>query len=158
MMAAYLPTLRRDIANAGDEGGQIAAVPFGMHPFGRGRMPRERGAPAPLGRWPHRTEDKSAAAVRADVEQHRIDAIGAEGTFIAADPRLQCLRGKVLVAIFAIQPELEHYGFLPATRYVTSFSLGSAPTIQWSPVESAEQDRYLIRIPQTESCRRCQSP
>src|SRR6266478_5125474 len=68
----------------------------------------EADAWAPLGLWPDRARHKAAAAIRADVEQHALDAIGAERALIAADPRIGRVRWQILVAIFAIRPEFEH--------------------------------------------------
>ena len=68
--------------------------------------PRGRGAIA--GR-PDRPRHEAAAAVRADIVQLGLDAIGAEGALVAADARLGRCRRQVLVAIFAVGPKLERH-------------------------------------------------
>src|SRR6266478_9230697 len=80
----------------------------------------EADAWAPLGLWPDRARHKAAAAIRADVEQHALDAIGAERALVAADPRIGRVRRQILVAIFAIRPEFEHALPYPAGRTATT--------------------------------------
>ena len=66
----------------------------------------------PLVRGPDRPRHKAAAAVRADIVQLVLDAIRAERAFIGADPRVHRIRRQVLVAIFAVRPELQRHGRL----------------------------------------------
>ena len=65
-------------------------------------------------RGPDRPRRKTAAAVRADIVQFVLDAIRAERAFIGADPRFRRVRRQVLVAIFAVRPELQRHGRLVA--------------------------------------------
>ena len=51
---------------------------------------------------------EATAAVRADIGEMPGDAIGAERTFIRADPRLKRLRRQSLVAVFAGRSEFKH--------------------------------------------------
>src|SRR5438552_450469 len=55
----------------------------------------------PVLRWPDRSRDEPAAAVRADVAKHTFNARRAEGTFISADARLERVWRQSLVAVFA---------------------------------------------------------
>ncbi|MDB4584750.1 hypothetical protein N9164_16485 [Draconibacterium sp.] len=41
---------------------------------------------APFSRWSNRTSDETTAAIWADVFEHCVDTVGAEGAFVAADP------------------------------------------------------------------------
>ena len=66
----------------------------------------------PFGRGPDRPRRKTAAAVRADIVQLVLDAIRAERAFIGTDPRVRRVRRQVLVAIFAVRPELQRHGRL----------------------------------------------
>src|SRR5262249_7016641 len=45
-----------------------------------------------------------------DVEQLRLYAVRAESAFVGADARVQCGRRQILVAIFAVRPELQRHG------------------------------------------------
>src|SRR5579862_2312981 len=64
---------------------------------------------------PDRPAHELSAAVRADVEQDRLDALGAECAFVAADPRIGRVRRQICVAEFAVGTQSEH-GFLRASR------------------------------------------
>src|SRR5438552_2355 len=72
---------------------------------------------APLGLRADRARHKAAAAIRADVEQRMLDAIGAERALITADPRIGRVGRQILVAVFAIRPEFEHAPPLPRGPY-----------------------------------------
>ncbi len=61
---------------------------------------------ATLRHGPDGPGDKSAAAVRADIKKNLLHAIGAEGALVAADAGIRCTGGQVLIAIFAVRPEL----------------------------------------------------
>ncbi len=51
---------------------------------------------------------KTAAAVRADVVKHVLDAVGAEGALVRADPGIRSGRRQILVAQLAVWAKLEH--------------------------------------------------
>src|SRR5215470_16023551 len=59
-----------------------------------------------------RARGEAAAAVRADVENLGLDAVGAEGAFVRADARIERARRQVLVTIFAVRPKLKRHGRL----------------------------------------------
>ena len=61
-------------------------------------------------RGPDRPRDKAAAAVRADIVQFGLDAVRAERALVAADARFRRVRRQILVAIFAVRPELQRHG------------------------------------------------
>src|SRR5262252_7072593 len=71
-------------------------------------------AASPLLRRPDRSRHKTAAAVRADVEQLCLHAVRAEGALIGADPSLGRRGRQVLVAIFAVGTKLQGHGGLVA--------------------------------------------
>jgi hypothetical protein len=52
--------------------------------------------------WADRSGDKATCAIRADVVQHAINAVGAEGALVAANPRLGGVWRQVFVAHLAI--------------------------------------------------------
>jgi hypothetical protein len=74
-----------------------------MHALARGGALGEAQARTPLGHRANGARDEVDAAIRADIVENRLDAIGAEGAFIAADTSVGRMRGKVLVAIFAVR-------------------------------------------------------
>src|SRR5262249_8764268 len=55
-----------------------------LHTLGRGRPLRDREARAPFVRWPDRPRRETAAAVRADVVQLVLNAVGAKRAFEGA--------------------------------------------------------------------------
>ena len=65
----------------------------------------------PFLRGPDRPRHKTAAAVRAHIVQFVLDAVRAERALIAADARFRRMRRKILVAVFAVRPELQRHGF-----------------------------------------------
>src|SRR5579864_9450362 len=83
-----------------------------MHPLVRRYVLCDAHAGPPFPRGPDRPRCKAAAAVRADVEQFRVDAVRAEGAFVGADARVGRIRRQVLVAIFAIGTELQGHADL----------------------------------------------
>src|SRR5258708_31593111 len=103
-----LAALRRCVAHAGHERRYIDAVPFEMHPLGRRRVIGERRAGTVLGCGPDRPSREAAPAIRTDIAQHHLHAVGAESAFIAADPGIGRVRWQVLVATFAVRSQLQH--------------------------------------------------
>src|SRR5262249_52013014 len=95
---------RLDVAHTANEGGDLLARPFEMNSRRRRRMLFQTNSGPPRPRRPDRAWRKTAAAVGADVEQHRLDAFGAEGALVAADAGVGCSGRQVLVAPFAIGP------------------------------------------------------
>src|ERR1700692_3046332 len=87
-----------------------------MHPLGRRRVFSDRHAGTPLLRGPERPWGKTAAAVRADIVQPGLDAVRAERAFVRTDARFRRVRRQVLVAIFAVRPELQRHGQLILLR------------------------------------------
>ncbi len=73
-------------------------VPFEARALRRGGMRGEADARPPFGRRADRTRRKAAAAIRADIEQLRRHAIGAEGALVAADAGIARRGRQVLVA------------------------------------------------------------
>ena len=67
----------------------IVGTVFEMHALVRRRMLFDRHAGPPLGGWPDRARDESAAAVRTDVVELGVHAVRAERTLIAADARFR---------------------------------------------------------------------
>ena len=74
--------------------------------FDAGREASPRPGP-PIVRRPDRARREAAAAIRTDVAQLIVDAVGAEGALVGADARLRAVRRKILVAIFAIGSKRE---------------------------------------------------
>ena len=58
--------------------------------------------------WPIWPLTKSTAAIGADIVQVRLDAVPAEGAFIGTDHGVGRVGRQVLVAIFAVRPQLQH--------------------------------------------------
>ena len=73
------------------------------------RARRKPQARAAILRGPDRAECESSAAIRADVMQMILHALCAEGALVGADHRFRAVGRKILVAIFAIGPELERH-------------------------------------------------
>ena len=92
--------------------GNILDAVFQMHALVRRQLLGDAHAGPPLGRGPDRPRRKTAAAVRADIVQLVVDAIRAERAFVGTDPRVRRIRRQVLVAIFAVRPELQRHGRL----------------------------------------------
>src|SRR3954452_18582516 len=91
--------MRRDI---------LAAV-LQMHPLVRRCLLGRAHARPPFLYGADRARGKAAAAVGADVEQFRLDAVSAERAFIGADPRIGCVRRQVAVAIFTVRSKLQRH-------------------------------------------------
>src|ERR1700722_4594472 len=107
------PRLRRNVLNPCALRGNLVESILETNPLVGRRLLSRRYARPPFGRGPDRPRRKTAAAVRADIVQPVLDAIGAEGALIAADPRFRRGWRKVLVAIFAVRSKLQrHHGLL----------------------------------------------
>src|ERR1700687_1907195 len=89
--------LRRNIPHPSGECGDLLARPFQMYRFGGCRLFPEANAGAPLGGGPDRPWREPAAAIGADIEQHILDALGAERALIAADARVERVGRQILV-------------------------------------------------------------
>src|SRR5215475_6890830 len=85
---------------------------FQMHALVRRLMLGDAYASPPFARRADRARYEAAAAVRADIGKLGLDAIGAEGAFVGADPRVKRVRRQVLVAIFAVRAELQRHADL----------------------------------------------
>ena len=94
--------------------GEIVETILEMHALVRWRGSVNRCAGPPFPRRPDRPRGKSTAAVRADIAEFGLDAIGAKRALIAADTRLRGVRRKIPVAIFAIGPELQRHDLSPS--------------------------------------------
>jgi hypothetical protein len=101
--------LGRNVANPCRMRGDILKAIFEMHPLARSRVLFERYTRPPFLRGPDRPRRKSAAAVRTHIAEPDVDAIGTKGALIAADPRLNRIRRKILVAIFAVRSKLQRH-------------------------------------------------
>src|SRR5215472_13606651 len=97
----------RDIAEAGAECGNVCAVIFETAPLRRGWPCRQSDAGAPFVLRADRARRETAAAIRADIVQHILDALGAERALKAADAGVRRARRQILVAVLAIGPELQ---------------------------------------------------
>jgi len=64
----------------------------------------------PFLRGADRPRDKSAAAVRAHIIELFDRAVRTERAFVAADASIRRMRRQILVAIFAVRPELQRHG------------------------------------------------
>src|SRR5581483_4310376 len=87
-----------------------------MYTLGRGGALGDAQTGPPLGHWANGPRRETAAAIRADIMQDGLHAVGAEGAFIRADARVGRIRRQVLVAIFAVRPKLECHVCLVASR------------------------------------------
>src|SRR5712664_2132375 len=106
------PLLRRNIANTSRMRGEIVQAVGQMHPLVRRRALLNRQSRTPFLGRPDRPRDKTAAAVRAYIAQLVLDAVRTERAFVRADARFHSMRRKILVAIFAVWPELQRHGHL----------------------------------------------
>src|SRR5262249_9663547 len=108
MPPLYLTFLRGQGAQPSCEAGVLSRVdrPV-LHP-GSGRVLAEIVAAVPVVRRPDRAGRKAAAAIGADIAQHRIDAVGAEGALVAADAGLERGGRQRLVAVLAAWTEFQH--------------------------------------------------
>src|SRR5882757_11410637 len=107
-----LAVLRWNVPHPPGEFGDLLARPFQAHWFGGCRLFSQADAGAPLGGGPDRPRHEPTAAIGADIEQHILDARRAERAFIAADAGVGCVGRQILLAAFAVGPELQH-GFAP---------------------------------------------
>ena len=62
--------------------------------------------------WADRPGDKATCAIRADVVQHSINAVGAEGALVAANPRLGGGWRQVFVTHLAVRTQFQHSAIL----------------------------------------------
>src|SRR5262245_53879374 len=62
----------------------------------------------PIRGWPDRSGSESAAAIRANIQEHVLHTLRAKRTLVTADARLQRVRRQRDVAILASGPELQH--------------------------------------------------
>jgi len=92
--------------------GEIVQAVGQMHALVRGGTLLNRQSRAPFRCGPNRPRDKTAAAVRAYIVQLVLDAVRTECAFVRADARFHCMRRKILIAIFAVWPELQRHGRL----------------------------------------------
>src|SRR6266436_1275615 len=106
------PLFRQNIANTSRMRGNIVQAIGEMHPLVRRRALLNRQSRAPFRCGPDRPRDKTAAAVRAYIAQLVLDAVCTECAFVRADARFHSMRWKILVAIFAVWPELQRHGRL----------------------------------------------
>ena len=83
---------------------------FEMHAFVGRRMLGDTYAWPPFLRGADRPRDKSAAAVRAHIIELFDRAVRTERAFVAADASIRRMRRQILVAIFAVRPELQRHG------------------------------------------------
>jgi hypothetical protein len=97
-----LPVFGRNAPRRGDNGGDLFRPVLQAAPFCAGRLVGQADTRSPRLSGPDRAWHKTARTVRADIAQHGLDAICAEGAFIAADTRLCRIRGQVAVAHLAI--------------------------------------------------------
>src|SRR5262249_28856758 len=104
--------LRGNIPHAGDECRKVCPIPFQMDPRGRSWPRANTDARPPFSRRPDRPGREPAAAIRADVVQHRFDALGAEGAFETADTRVRRIWWQVLVAVLTVRSQLQHQRIL----------------------------------------------
>src|SRR3954447_14025072 len=81
-----------------------------MHALVGGRSLLHRQPRTPFFGRPDRPWHETATAVRANIVELVLDAIGTERALIAADPCIDRIRRKVPVAIFAVRPELQRHG------------------------------------------------
>src|SRR5882724_7154968 len=91
--------LRRNAPDPRDMRGDVIERVFQMHALVRRRLLDDACARPPFLRGADRPRRKAAAAVWADIIDLGRDAVRAEGAFVGADPRVQRVRRKVLVAI-----------------------------------------------------------
>src|SRR5580692_638128 len=81
-------------------------------PLRRRQLLCGRHAGPPLRRRPDWARGEAAAAVRAYVVELVLGAVGAERALITANARFRRVRRKVLVAIFAVRPQLQRHVWL----------------------------------------------
>src|ERR1700758_2841327 len=99
MPPLYLTFLRRQGSQPGGEGRVLFPIDRTvLHP-GSGRVLAEIVAVVPVGRRPDRPGREAAAAIGADIAQHRLDTVGAEGALVAADAGLERGGRQRLVAV-----------------------------------------------------------
>ncbi len=112
-VGSTLPSLGRNIPNTRRMRGDVVKAVFKMYALGRSGLLLKRRPWPPFSRGPYRPRAKSAAAVRAHIVKLARDAIRTEGALVAADARLRRVGRKVLVAKFAVRPELQRHDCVP---------------------------------------------
>lgn len=108
-VGSALALLRCNVSNPRRVRRNIVETVFEVNALRRSRVLCERHPWPPFPCWPDRPRDKSAAAVRAHIAELVLDAVRTERAFIATDARLRRIGRKVLVAIFAVGPELQRH-------------------------------------------------
>lgn len=83
--AEGLAPLSRDLFNRFGKDLVCLGVDRFVYNLFTGRMVGQTVAVFPVDLWPDRARDKAATAIRADVVQHILHAIGTESTFKGAD-------------------------------------------------------------------------
>src|SRR5882757_702522 len=106
------PLFRRNIPNPGRMRGEIVQAIGQMHALVRRWTLCDRQPGTPFLCRPDRPRDETAAAVRAYIVQLVLDAVRTERALVSADARFHRMRRKILVAIFAVRPELQRHGRL----------------------------------------------
>ena len=102
-----LTLLRGDIPDPSRERPDVGLAERQMHPLvGRGAM-RERHARLPFPLRPDGPGREPAAAVRANVPQLGVHALGAEGAFVGADAGERGVRRQIAVAPLAVRTDLQ---------------------------------------------------
>ena len=90
------------------ECGDLLGRPFEVDPRCRRRPFGKTNSGTPLADRPDRAWRKPATAIRADIEQNLVDALGAERALERTNSRIHRVGRQVLVAIFAIGSQLQH--------------------------------------------------
>src|SRR4029079_5331664 len=98
----------RDVVSGSGEVGQFRSVPFQVDPLRRGWLPGQTDTWTAFSCWPDRSRNEATAAVRADVQQHGVHALGTERALIATDAGICCSWRQILVAVFAVGSQLQH--------------------------------------------------
>src|SRR5260221_2779717 len=112
MTRSSSPLFRRNIPQPRRMRSHILEAVLQMHALVGRRLLVDADARPRRGHGPDRPGYKTAAAVRADVVQFVLGAVRTERAFVGTDPRLRRVRRQVLVAIFAVRPELQRHGGL----------------------------------------------
>src|SRR5262245_58246973 len=90
------PLVGRDVADLRHMGRDIVERIFQMHALVRRLMFGDADTRPPLLRGTYRPRREAAAAIRADIAELGLDAVGAEGAFVGADARVECVRRQIL--------------------------------------------------------------
>src|SRR5690348_2736474 len=109
MRAERSAPLRRDVLDARDMSRQVLGTVREMDTLVRRRALLEGHAGTPFPRRTDRPRHEAAAAIGTDIEEPGLDAVRAERAFIAADAGVFRIRRQILVAIFAVRPQLQRH-------------------------------------------------